>query len=83
MDVMYQPLHIDRITRVAVDGRRVVALDAIFDVEACFAMQLEVVMTGITTVTVDDQACKNRCAACRQEIERCVVSRDIFRPESA
>jgi len=83
MDVMNQPLHVDRVTRVAVDRRWVVALDTVFDIKACLTVHLEVVVTGITVGAVDDQAGEQWRSADRQEVHRRVVSGYVLRQKAA
>ena len=53
-------------------------LHAVLDIEAGLAVQFKVVMAGIASVAVDDQACENGGPASRQEIERRIVCRNIL-----
>ena len=64
--------------RIGVDRGGVVTGHAVFDVEAGFAMKLEVVMAGIAGSVVHDQARERRRAASRYEIVGRVVGRDAF-----
>ncbi len=73
VDVVNQSLHVHRVAGVAVDGRRVMAGDAIFDVGARAAVEIEHVVAGVAGVVVDDEARKRRCAAGRHEVEDAVA----------
>ena len=70
--------------RIGVNRVWVVAGHAVLDVETRFAMHFEIVVAGVASVVVDDQAMVVGIDGTtgRQEIVGRVVGRDVFGQES-